>query len=122
MRVGHLGRRLLHAYQASVAGAAGSGCNVLVDEVVIDRTTWREWGDALVGLDVVWVGIRCAAEVAEERNRRRGDGHRPGLAASLSVAVHRDAAYDFEIDTTTLAPVDALAALSRGLGIHPAQS
>src|SRR5437867_3360461 len=73
VRVGNVGRQILRAYQAAVAAAARVGLNVIVDEVIIDRTSWEDWNAALAGLDVVWVGIRCAAEVAEERNRARGD-------------------------------------------------
>ena len=72
MNVGSVGRLLLRGYQASVAAAGQAGLNVMVDEVVIDRTSWEDWDIALAGLDVVWVGVRCLAEVAEERNRARG--------------------------------------------------
>jgi chloramphenicol 3-O phosphotransferase len=102
VNVGSVGRLLLRAYQASVAAASRAGLNVMVDEVVVDRTSWQDWGVALAGLDVVWVGIRCSADVAEERNRARGDERYAGLATVLTVAVHQDAIYDFEIDTTAL--------------------
>ena len=114
--VGSVGRLLLQAYQASVAAAGRAGLNIMVDEVVIDRTSWEDWGIALAGLDVIWVGIRCSAEVAEERNRARGDVRYAGLASALTVTVHRDAIYDFEIDTTALTPPAALEELSHHLG------
>ena len=114
--VGSVGRLLLRGYQASVAAAGRTGLNVMVDEVVVDRTSWEDWGIALAGLDVVWVGIRCAAELAEERNRARGDDRYAGLASALTVAAHRDATYDFEIDTTALTPRDALEELTHHLG------
>jgi chloramphenicol 3-O phosphotransferase len=114
--VGSVGRRLFRAYQATVAAAARAGLNVMVDEVVIDRTSWQDWSAALTGLDVVWVGIRCSAPVAEERNRRRADDRYTGLAATLTVTVHRDARYDFEIDTTALTPAGAVLELSHRLG------
>jgi chloramphenicol 3-O phosphotransferase len=116
VRVGSVGRQMLRAYQAGVAAAGRAGLNVMVDEVVIDRTSWEDWGTALAGLDVIWVGIRCSAEVAEERNRARGDDRYAGLAAALSVSVHRHAIYDFVIDTTALTPPAALEELSRHLG------
>jgi chloramphenicol 3-O phosphotransferase len=100
VRVGNLGRQMLRAYQAGVAAAAHVGLNVIVDEVVIDRTSWDDWNVALAGLEVVWVGVRCSPEVAEERNRARGDRF-AGLARALTATVHRDATYAFEIDTTT---------------------
>ncbi len=115
VRVGNVGRQVLRTYQAGVAAAAHVGINVIVDEVVIDRTSWDDWIRALVGLDVVWVGILCSAEVAEERNRARGDRF-AGLARALSATVHRDARYDFEIDTTTNTPDEALSQLTHRLG------
>ena len=114
VRVGRLGRQLLRAYQATVGASARVGLNVMVDEVVIDKTSWDDWTFALQGLDVVWVGIRCAAEVAEERNKVRGDRFR-GLARAQTVTVHQYAVYDFEIDTTTQAPGEAVLELSRRL-------
>jgi chloramphenicol 3-O phosphotransferase len=115
VRVGSIGRRMLRVYQAEVAAAAHGGLNVIVDEVVIDRTSWDDWTGALAGLDVVWVGIRCAPEVAEARNRARGDRF-AGLARAQAATVHRDARYAFEIDTTTQTPDEALSQLTHGLG------
>jgi chloramphenicol 3-O phosphotransferase len=114
--VGPLGRMLLRAYQAGVGAASRIGLNVLVDEVMIDQTSWDDWTIALAGLDVVWVGIRCSAEVAEGRNRSRGDDRFAGLARAQTMTVHRGIRYDFEIDTTNESPQEALLELNRGLG------
>src|SRR5262245_54178127 len=113
--VGGVGRQLLRAYQASVGAAARVGLNVIVDEVVADRASWNDWAASLQGLNVVWVGVRCSADVAEEREKARGDRFR-GLARAQTAAVHQDADYDFEIDTTTQAPDHALLELTRHLG------
>jgi chloramphenicol 3-O phosphotransferase len=115
VRVGSVGRQILRAYQAGVAAAAHIGLNVIVDEVVIDRMSWDDWTAALNGVDVVWVGVRCSPEVAEERNRARG--HRfAGLARAQSTTVHREASYAFELDTTTHTPEEALSDLTHRLG------
>ena len=116
VRVGRVGRQLLRAYQAGVAAAARVGVNVIVDEVVIDKTSWDDWVVALAGLEVVWVGIRCSAEVAEDRNRVRGDRFL-GLARAQTATAHLHTRYDFEIDTTTRTPADAILELTRRLGI-----
>ena len=113
--VGSVGRQLLRAYQAGVGAAARLGLNVIVDEVVADRASWDDWAAALQGIDVVWVGVRCSADVAAERERIRGDRF-SGLARAQTATVHRDATYDFEIDTTTQAPGEALLELTRLLG------
>ncbi|HEX2401566.1 MAG TPA: hypothetical protein VHJ79_16490 [Mycobacterium sp.] len=115
VRVGGVGRQLLRAYQAGVAAAARVGLNVIVDEVVIDKTSSDDWTGALAGVDVVWVGIRCSAEVAEQRNRVRGDRF-AGLARAQTVTAHQHARYDFEIDTTIRTPDDAVLELTRRLG------
>ncbi len=115
VRVGSVGRQLLRAYQAGVAAAARAGLNVIVDEVVIDRTSWDDWIIAVTGLDVVWVGVRCSAEVAEERERLRPDRY-AGLARAQTAVVHRHARYDFEIDTTTHSQSQAASDLTRRLG------
>jgi len=80
-----------------------------------DGTSWENRNDALDGLDVVWVGIRCSAEVAEERNRTRGERF-AGLARALTATVHRYARYAFEVDTTTATQDEALSQLTRRLG------
>jgi len=112
---GGVGQHLLRAYHAAVAGAARAGVNVIVDEVVTDKTVWDDWRTVLAGVDVVWVGIRCAADVADERNRSRGDRF-PGLARGQTLTVHEHATYDFEIDTTARPPRAALLELTRQLG------
>jgi chloramphenicol 3-O phosphotransferase len=113
--VGGLGRQLLRAYQGAVRSAALVDINVIVDEVVIDQTSWDDWNGALADLDVVWVGVRCCAEVAEERNRVRGPRF-AGLARAQADTVHRHGIYNFEIDTTTQAPDEAVRELSCRLG------
>jgi chloramphenicol 3-O phosphotransferase len=115
VRVGSVGRQLLRAYQSAVAAAARAGLNVIVDEVVIDRTSWDGWTIAVAGFDVVWVGVRCSPDVAEERERVRPDRY-AGLARAQTAVVHRDARYDFEIDTTIRTQGEAVSELTRRLG------
>ena len=112
LHVGPVCRRLLRAYYAAVAAAARAGLNVLVDEVVVDETAWHDWQVALEGLSVVWVGVRCSLEVAEARERRRGD--RPhGMTRAQVTTVHRHARYDVEIDTSELTPAEGAAEFAR---------
>jgi chloramphenicol 3-O phosphotransferase len=116
VRVGRVGRQLMRAYQAAVGATARVGVNVIVDDVVFDRTHWDDWGVALGDLDVMWVGIVCSPDVVEQRERGRGDRYR-GLARAQTAVVHRDAKYDCEIDTTTRTPSQVLAELNRLLGV-----
>lgn len=115
VRVGSVGRQLIRAYQSGVAAAAGAGLNVIVDEVIIDETSWDDWVTALENLHVVWVGVRCSLEVAEQRERSRPQRY-AGLSRGQAAVVHRFARYDFEIDTTTRNEEGVLADLVRLLG------
>ncbi len=115
VRVGTVGRQLIRAYQSGAAAAAGAGLNVIVDEVVIDQTSWDDWTTALAGLHVVWVGVRCSLEVAQQRERSRQNRY-AGLTRGQAAAVHRFAQYDFEIDTTTRSESEVLSDLTRLLG------
>ena len=98
-RFGEVGRRLMHAYRRSVREAARAGLNVVVDEVSLEEPDWRDWCDALDGLDPVWVAVRCDVEVAVRRESERGD-RAIGLVRGQADAVHRFPDYELELDTT----------------------
>ena len=100
-----------------MAAAAHAGLQVIVDELVFDKDAWDNWGVALRGLDVVWVGVRCAPHVAEAREAARGD-RTPGKALHSATFAHEHARYDFTIDTTERTPAEALSDLSVGLNLH----
>jgi hypothetical protein len=57
---------------------ARAGARVVVDEVFLGGAYWqRRWRDALGGLTVLWVGVRCDAAV--DAGREVVAGHRPHL-------------------------------------------
>jgi len=111
LAVGAVGRRLFRVYRRSVATWARAGFNVIVDEVAFSQEAVRDWADALAGLTVTWVGVRCHPDVAEARERERGDRD-PGLARGLTAVVHQFATYDFELDATTSISEDLAVELS----------
>lgn len=79
-----------------------SGIDVVVEEVMMTPAEWEDWRQALEGLSVRWVGVRCDLDVVSERERTRGDRYL-GLARGTGLAVHRYATYDVEIDTSSVA-------------------
>ena len=109
--VGDVGRRLFATYRRSVALWARQGFDVIVDDVTYDEDAAKDWEDALAGLAVRWVAVRCDPAVAEERERARGD-RVVGLARGLSEVVHQHVQYALELDSTA---TDA-AALADELG------
>lgn len=91
--------RMELAWMAGVAAMVRAGARVIVDDVLLSgAASRRRWEDALDGLDVLWVGVRCAAEVAEARELARGD-RIIGMARSQADVVHTGMTYDVEVDT-----------------------
>jgi len=102
-------------YQMAAAALARSGVNVLLDDLTLDGADdQRRWDDALDGLDVVWVGVRCDPEIAAEREAGRGS-RLPGTARHQAESVHEDVRYDLEIDTGVLDPDQALGVIAEWL-------
>ncbi|WP_155589757.1 chloramphenicol phosphotransferase CPT [Streptomyces cavernae] len=98
--VGPRFRELEAAWIAGVAAMARAGARVIVDEVFLGgAASQRRWREALRGLRVLWVGVRCASEVAAGREVARGD-RVTGMAAAQAEKVHVGVDYDLEVDTT----------------------
>ncbi|WP_107773043.1 chloramphenicol phosphotransferase CPT family protein [Nocardioides sediminis] len=99
-------RALEAAWSRGVAAMAGAGAGVIIDDVFLDGAiSQRRTSDHLEGLEVLWVGVRCAAEVAAARERERGD--RPaGMAAGQAETVHHGVAYDLVLDSSSASPED----------------
>jgi chloramphenicol 3-O phosphotransferase len=106
-------RALEAAWMTGVAAMARAGARIIIDDVFLGQAqSQRRWREALGGLPVLWVGIRCASEVAEGREVARGN-RAPGTAAAQADAVHQGVVYDLEVDTArteSLACARAIAA------------
>ncbi|MEU0674002.1 chloramphenicol phosphotransferase CPT [Streptomyces sp. NPDC006172] len=93
-------RALDAAWAQGVGAMARAGARIIVDDVFLGRAaSQRRWEEALSGLDVLWVGVRCESEVAAGREVARGD-RTVGMAASQAESVHVGVRYDVEVDTT----------------------
>lgn len=100
VHVGPAFRTLESAWMTGVAAMVRAGARVIVDDVFLGGAVGQQrWRDALAGLDVLWVGVRCDAGVAEGREIARGDRIQ-GMATRQADVVHRGVTYDVEVDTT----------------------
>lgn len=107
IRYGDVGRRMLAAACASVAELALKGCNVVVDEMLLDPDLLEDWLQALSGVEVHLVGVYCPVDVLEEREAARGNP--AGLARGHLRTVHaHEARYDLRVDTSEV-PAQELA-------------
>ncbi|MEU6672263.1 chloramphenicol phosphotransferase CPT [Streptomyces sp. NPDC046727] len=100
VQVGTDFRALEAAWMEGVAATARAGARVVVDDVFLGgAASQQRWQKALDGLDVLWVGVRCAPEVAAAREIARGD-RAQGMASGQADVVHEGVSYDLEVDTT----------------------
>lgn len=104
--VGAQFRQLEDAWMAGVAAMVRAGARVIVDDVFLGGVESRQrWEKALDGLVVLWVGVRCDAEVAAGRELARGD-RVAGMAEAQADVVHRGMSYDVEVDTAKAESVE----------------
>ncbi|WP_432715474.1 chloramphenicol phosphotransferase CPT [Streptomyces lavendulae] len=110
--VGPAFRALQEAWIEGIAAMARAGARVVVDEVFLGAAaSQKRWQQALGGLRVLWVGVRCEAAVAAGREVARGD-RTVGMAVSQAEAVHRGVVYDLEIDTTRAESMECARAIA----------
>jgi len=100
--------RVERAWMRGVATIAADVPVVVEDGFLSGPVAQQRWREALTGLDVLWVGVRCDGDVAEARERARGD-RALGMAQAQADGVHEGIDYDLEVDTGVLSPADAAA-------------
>ncbi|WP_410651618.1 chloramphenicol phosphotransferase CPT [Amycolatopsis sp. cmx-4-54] len=92
-------RRLENAWMAGVAAMVRAGARTIIDDAFLGgAASQQRWREALAGLEVLWVGVRCDGVVAAGREMARGD-RVTGMAEAQAEIVHRGVVYDFEVDT-----------------------
>ncbi|HEX6447873.1 MAG TPA: chloramphenicol phosphotransferase CPT [Trebonia sp.] len=93
-------RGLEAAWMDGIAAMARAGVRVIIDDVFLGGAkSQQRWQQALGGLAVLWVGVRCESAVAAGREVARGDRIQ-GMAVSQADVVHEGVFYDLEVDTT----------------------
>ena len=56
------------AWRVGVAAMARAGARIILDEVLLGGAEGQErWDSALLGLSVLWVGVRCDSATASAR-------------------------------------------------------
>ncbi|WNV85870.1 chloramphenicol phosphotransferase CPT [Umezawaea sp. Da 62-37] len=105
-------RAIENAWMAGVAAMAKAGARVVVDDVFLGGAASQARTRAhLEGLDVLWVGVHCAPEVAAAREVARGD-RVVGMAASQAALVHEGVEYDVVVDTGRAEALDCARAIA----------
>jgi chloramphenicol 3-O phosphotransferase len=108
---------LYAALYESIAVHSRLGVNVVADVGHHDAAILADAMRRLDGLPVLFVGVRCPADVLLERRRTSDPGRYAATADAVTrwQAVHGDWSYDFELDTSRLSPAACAAAIARRL-------
>lgn len=112
-------RRLIDAMPAAVRTLVDGGNAVIFDDVLHDREMYKSRGHAFAGLHVFAVGVVCALDVLEARERERGD-RVLGRARGLADVVHGFCSYDVMVDTGTTNVDACVAEILTALAPRPA--
>jgi chloramphenicol 3-O phosphotransferase len=107
--------RTLRGMRASIAAMAGEGCNIVIDDVMIEDRS-AEYRALLEGFDLHFVGVFAPLDVLEAREKARGD-RALGLARAQFDVVHCGRRYDLEIDTSTATPEDCARVIVARFGL-----
>src|SRR5262249_46285613 len=102
------GDQLVRGLHRAVAGLARGGLDVIVDHVLSERAWPPALDEAWSGLDLLRVGVLCPLEVAEERERARGN-RTLGWARAHADVVHAHVRYDVTVDTSLATPAECAA-------------
>jgi chloramphenicol 3-O phosphotransferase len=125
---------LYEAMYESIAAHSRAGLNVVIDVGHYDAAILASSARRLLGLPVLFVGVRCPIDVIMER-RNAGQSGREGeyLAGPTTEPipapilrwqrdVHIPGIYDLEVDTSVLSPMESAAAIRRRLDEGPPPS
>lgn len=113
-------RALDVAWSRGVGEMARQGARVIIDDVFLGRAdSQQRWREALTGVEVSWVGVRCDPAVAAAREASRGD-RAAGMAATQAETVHDGVEYDLVVDTTTATAAQVADTIADAFGLKPA--
>ena len=100
------------AWLTGIAAMVRAGARVIFDDVFLGGAASQERVHThLEGLEVLWVGVRCAPEVAAGREIARGTGS-AGWPPRRQRWCTRELTYDVEVDTGTTESIDCAHAIA----------
>jgi chloramphenicol 3-O phosphotransferase len=105
IQFGDTGRQMLKGMRRAMAGMAREGNNVIIDDILLERSFLQDYVEAFAGLKVVFVGVRCPLAVINAREKAR-PGRFPGTAYGHYHSCHADHQYDIEVNTSEHSPRD----------------
>ena len=103
IQFGDEGKLMLRGMRRAMATMANEGVHLLIDDIILERDFLEDYLQAMLGIDLYFVGVRCPAEVISEREAVR-PGRFPGTAVGHLHICHAHGDYDIEVDTSRQSP------------------
>ncbi len=117
-RSGEVGHRLFTGMHQAIAALSLRGNNVLADHVLIEPSWSADCAATFRDLPAYLIGVICPLDVAEQREKARGD-RTLGHARAQFEVVHSHVSYDLEIDTSVLSPAEGAQRIIQRLADGP---
>jgi chloramphenicol 3-O phosphotransferase len=105
IRIGPAAFRLYSGMYRAYAALATMGNNLIIDDVIYDPRVLKEAVSNLYPFKVLFVGVKCPLEIAEQREQERGD-RSLGLVRAFYDLVHVHGIYDLETDTSVMTSLE----------------
>jgi chloramphenicol 3-O phosphotransferase len=105
IRIGPAALRLFSGMYRAYAALASMGNNIIIDDVIFDPRVLKEAVSILYPFNVLFVGVKCPFEIADQREQERGD-RSLGLVKAHYDLVHAHGIYDLEVDTSILTSLE----------------
>ena len=113
--------QLLLGMYAAMAALAAAGNNLIIDDVILEQRWLQAALCALRPYCVLFVGVVCPLEIAEQRERQRGN-RTIGMARGYLEHVHQHHLYDLIVDTHALSLDMCVQRVRSALQAMPAQT
>lgn len=115
---GPIARQLIYAMHRSMKTMLDNQFNLILDEVLVSDEEFKDYLELFKDVQVLFVGVRTPLEVAEQREKARGD-RLLGFARGFYDRVHKGKNYDLEIDTCIHTPEESARIILNYLSMHP---
>lgn len=116
---GAFGNRLmLEVMHHTIAESAAQGFNLIVDDLLLERSWLLDYLRVLRDFEVWFVQVYCPPDVLEARERARGD-RSVGQARGQAMQVHQHGIYDLTVDTSLLSSEEGAAQIIAALEHKP---
>ncbi|MCE8162683.1 MAG: chloramphenicol phosphotransferase [Candidatus Moeniiplasma glomeromycotorum] len=100
VKVGPYGKKVSNSAPKIVKQLAGDGHNLIIDEVIWERSSLENYVSALKKYQVYYIKVNCELPITEEREILRGDRPRGMARWQFTKMRDLDWNYDYQVDTT----------------------